>query len=223
METISLSAKIAQQLESEVLSGRRALGERLDERELAEQFNASRTPVREALQRLAATGLVQINGRHGTHITRLTLTQLLDGFRVVSELEAIAAEQAAGRIDKAQIAALWDYQASCEAAYEDHDVDAFCMANDLLHAAILEASGNNMLQEQMRVGRVLSPYRRHITHQPGRIVASIEEHNAFLTAISKGDGEIAAKHMRSHVNALANGLSDFLYFLDQTGRSQILA
>ncbi|MEH6724669.1 MAG: GntR family transcriptional regulator [Hyphomicrobiales bacterium] len=223
METLSLSAKIAQQLESEVLSGTRALGERLDERELAEHFNASRTPVREALQRLAATGLVQINGRHGTHIARLTLTQLLDGFRVISELEAVAAEQAAGRIDETQIAALWDYQASCEAAFTDHDVDAFCSANNSLHSAILDASGNRMLREQMRLGRVLSPYRRHITHQPGRMATSIEEHNAFLTAIGKGDGEIAAKHMRSHVNALANGLSDFLYFLDQTGRSQILA
>lgn len=223
METISLSSKIAQQLESEVLSGHRALGERLDERELAEQFNASRTPVREALQRLAATGLVQINGRHGTHIARLTLTQLLDGFRVISELEAIAAEQAAGRITAKQLATLWEYQSSCETAHADHDVDAFCQANDLLHSAILDASGNSMLQEQMRVGRVLSPYRRHITHQPGRIATSIEEHNAFLTAIGAGDGTIAAQHMRSHVNALANGLSDFLYFLDQTGRSQILA
>lgn len=223
METISLSAKIAQQLESEVLSGHRALGERLDERELAEQFNASRTPVREALQRLAASGLVQINGRHGTHIAKLTLTQLLDGFRVISELEAIAAEQAAGRITEKQITTLWEYQTSCEAAYTDLDVDAFCKANDLLHAAILEASGNSMLQEQMRVGRVLSPYRRHITHQPGRMATSIEEHDAFLTAIGAGDGTIAAQHMRSHVNALANGLSDFLYFLDQTGRSQILA
>lgn len=223
METISLSSKIAQQLESEVLSGHRALGERLDERELAEQFNASRTPVREALQRLAASGLVQINGRHGTHIAKLTLTQLLDGFRVISELEAIAAEQAAGRITAKQLATLWEYQSSCEAAHADHDVDAFCRANDLLHSAILDASGNSMLQEQMRVGRVLSPYRRHITHQPGRIATSIEEHNAFLTAIGAGDGTIAAQHMRSHVNALANGLSDFLYFLDQTGRSQILA
>jgi DNA-binding GntR family transcriptional regulator len=223
METVSLSATIAQKLEEEIMSGVRGLGARLDERELAEHFNASRTPVREALQRLAAIGLVQINGRYGTHVVRLTLGQLLDAFRVVSELEAIAAEQAASRITEEQVAALWVYQNGCSEAYEAEDVDAFCVANDKLHGAILEASGNWMLKEQTRVARVLSPYRRHITYQPGRMGSSIDEHAAFIRSIASGDGEAAARQMRDHVNALANGLSDFLYFLNRTGRSEIIA
>ncbi len=219
----SLSATIAQRLEAEILTGRRALGERLDERELAEYFNASRTPVREALQRLSATGLVQINGRHGTKVARLTLTQLLDAFRVVSELEAMAAEQAAGRITEDRVAALWGHQAACEAAFAEGDADAFCAANDRLHGAILEASGNWMLQELMRVALVLAPYRRHITFQPGRMSASLDEHRAFITAIAAGDGVTAAARMRSHVNALATGLSDFLYYLSRTGNGEIIA
>jgi DNA-binding GntR family transcriptional regulator len=222
-ETASLSATIAQRLEDEILSGRRALGERLEERELADHFSASRTPVREALQRLAATGLVQINGRHGAKVARLTLTQLLDAFRVVSELEAMAAQQAAGRITADEVAALWAYQQDCEDAFAEEDVDAFCKANDRLHAAILSASGNWMLQEQMRVARVLSPYRRHITFQPGRMASSIDEHRAFIKAIESGDGATAADLMRSHVNALATGLSDFLYFLSRTGKNEIIA
>ena len=222
-ETLSLSASIAAQLESDILTGKRSLGDRLDERELALQFKASRTPVREALQRLSATGLVQINGRHGTNVARLTMTQLLDGFRVVSELEAIAALQAAGRITEDQIAALWQYKQECEEAFADHDTDAFCAANDRLHNTILEASGNWMLKEQMRVARVLGPYRRHITYQPGRMESSLSEHEAFVKAIVAGNGTAAADQMRTHVNALANGLSDFLYFLNRTGRSQIIA
>jgi DNA-binding GntR family transcriptional regulator len=222
-ETVSLSLAITQQLEAEILDGRRALGERLDERELAQHFNASRTPVREALQRLAATGLVQINGRHGTKVARLTLTQLLDAFRVVSELEAMAAEQAAGRITTEQISALHEHESACEAAYSERDVDAFCQANDQLHGAILRASGNWMLQEHMRAARVLTPYRRHITYQPGRMVSSLKEHNAFIKAIASGEGATAAAHMRNHVNALATGLSDFLYFLNQTGNDEIIA
>jgi len=223
MEAVSLSATIAQKLEEEIMDGTRSLGERLDERELADHFNASRTPVREALQRLSAIGLVQINGRYGTHVVRLTLGQLLDAFRVVSDLEAIAAEQAASRITDEQIAALWRHQQGCADAYEAENVDAFCTANDKLHGAIMEASGNWMLKEQARVARVLSPYRRHITYQPGRMGASIDEHAAFIRAIAAGDGDTAARQMRDHVNALANGLSDFLYFLNRTGRSEIIA
>ncbi|MCP4386336.1 MAG: GntR family transcriptional regulator [Hyphomicrobiales bacterium] len=219
----SLSSQIATRLEAEILSGQRGLGDRLDERELAEHFNASRTPVREALQRLAATGLVQVNGRHGTNVARLTLTQLLDAFRVVSELEAMAAEQTVGRITAEQIADLWVHQRGCEEAFAADDVDAFCIANDHLHSGILAASGNWMLQEQMRTARVLSPYRRHITYQPGRMARSLDEHRAFIAAIEAGDGAGAASHMRSHVNALATGLSDFLYFLRRTGNDEIIA
>lgn len=222
-EATSLSSTIARRLEAEILSGERALGERLDERELAQYFSASRTPVREALQRLAATGLVQINGRHGTNVTRLTLTQLLDAFRVVSELEAMAAEQAAGRITTDHVSTLWQHQKDCEAAFAESDVDGFCAANDRLHGVILTASGNWMLQEQMRTTRVLTPYRRHITYQPGRMASSIDEHEAFINAIAASDGATAATHMRLHVNALATGLSDFLYFLDRTGNGEIIA
>ena len=69
----------------------------------------------------------------------------------------------------------------------------------------------------------MAPYRRHITFQPGRMEASIEEHESFIRAIESGNGLAAATSMRGHVNALADGLSDFLYFLDQTGLSEIIA
>lgn len=222
MEAASLSTKIALQLEQDILTGRLSLGERLDERDIAEQFSVSRTPVREALKRLEGFGLVQINGRYGSKVARLNLTQLLDAFLVVSELEALASYQAASRITPEEVAFLWDCQAECSAAYDARDVDAFCAANDRLHEAILDASGNWMLHQQIRVARVLGPYRRHITHQPGRMDSSLREHAAFIAAIEAGDATRAADLMRAHVNALAHGLSDFLIFLKRTGKSEII-
>ncbi|MFT5549760.1 MAG: GntR family transcriptional regulator [Pseudomonadales bacterium] len=219
----SISATIAEKLEMSILLGQRRLGDRLDERELAEHFKVSRTPIREALQRLSAVGLVHTNGRKGTNVARLTMPQLLDSFLVVSELEALAATQASKRITKEQVSTLWTHQKDCEKAFSANNPDAFCIANDLLHGTILKVSGNWMLQDYMRRTLILAPYRRHITFQPGRMEASIEEHESFIRAIESGNGLAAATCMRGHVNALADGLSDFLYFLDQTGLSEIIA
>lgn len=222
-EVTSLSAKIAEKLELDILTGQLSPGDRLDERGLARRFKASRTPVREALQRLSADGLVQMNGRKGTYVARLTLTQLLDSFRVVSELEALAAAQASKRITKDQIVAMHQHQNACEEAFAADDAEAFCVANDLLHNTILEASGNWMLGEQLRSARILAPYRRHITYQTGRMESSIAEHKAVIESIESGDSATAAAQMRCHVNALADGLSDFLYFLSQSGQTDIIA
>src|SRR4029077_6110258 len=73
-------------------------GDRLDERQLADHFGVSRTPVREALQRLAASGLVVSRGRQGLQVAQLSLADLLDAFSVAAEMEALASAQASRRI-----------------------------------------------------------------------------------------------------------------------------
>src|SRR5690349_14433463 len=97
-EPESLSAGVVDRLEEEILGGVRRPGDRLDERQLAEQFGMSRTPVREALQRLAASGLVVSRGRQGLQVAQMSLADLLDAFSVVAELEALASAQAARRM-----------------------------------------------------------------------------------------------------------------------------
>ena len=80
-----------------------------------------------------------------------------------------------------------------------------------------------MLREQMRSARLLTPYRRQITFQPGRMLSSIREHEDILDAIRNGDHERAASLMRKHVNTLAIGVSDFLHYLERSGTQEILA
>ena len=90
--------KVATAIEAQIISGVRKPGARLDERALATEFNVSRTPVREAIRKLAATGLVTDKGRRGAVVRHLTVSGLLDAFLVVSELEGIAARLAARRM-----------------------------------------------------------------------------------------------------------------------------
>lgn len=209
--------EIIRRLEEEILLGRRSPGDRLDERSLAEQFGVSRTPVREALQRLAASGLVMLRGRQGACVARLSVPDLLDAFYVVAELEALAARQAARRIRPAERHKLEDSHKACEAMANSGNPDGFYEENLRFHDAVIEGCHNRVLQEQLRSVRLLtSPYRRCVTFQPGRMTASIPEHEAVMGAIFRGDGEQAYQLMRHHVNLLGDGLSDLLHYIENS-------
>ncbi len=222
--TESLSANVVHRLEVEILKGQRRPGDRLDERQLAEQFGVSRTPVREALQRLAASGLVVSRGRQGLQVAQLSLADLLDAFSVAAELEALASAQAARRIRSEQRSRLEAAHEACSAAAKGRDVDAFYEANFEFHETISAASHNRILHDELRRLTVkISPYRRTITYQPGRMDSSIPEHGQVMDAIFRGDGAAASQVMRAHVTLLGEGLSDLLHFLRMSGDENIIA
>jgi DNA-binding GntR family transcriptional regulator len=222
--TESLSANVVHRLEVEILKGQRRPGDRLDERQLAEQFGVSRTPVREALQRLSASGLVVSRGRQGLQVAQLSLADLLDAFSVAAELEALASAQAARRIRGEQRAKLEAAHDACSAATRARDVDAFYEANLTFHETISAASHNRILHDELRrLTMKISPYRRTITYQPGRMDSSIPEHAQVMEAIFRGDGAAASQVMRAHVTLLGEGLSDLLHFLRMSGDENLIA
>lgn len=210
----SHAARIVAALEDDLLEGRLLPGDRLDERTLAERFGVSRTPVREALQRLAANGIAAMSARQTASVIQLDVADLLDCFEIIAEFEAIAAAQAARRITPAQRLTL--EQANREAAdcARAGDAEAFNRANTRFHAAITEASHNRILRAQIRTPQILTaPYRRQVTFLAGRMAASIEEHQDITDAILRNDPATAAVRMRRHVNHLAESIGDFLHSL----------
>ena len=91
------------------------------------------------------------------------------------------------------------------------------------HQAIAAASHNRILREELRRLTVkISPYRRTITFQPGRMESSIPEHEQIMQAIFRGDAVQASQLMRSHVTLLGDGLSDLLHFLRLYGDQKLL-
>jgi DNA-binding GntR family transcriptional regulator len=223
-EPESLSAVVVNRLEVEILKGQRKPGDRLDERQLAEQFGVSRTPVREALQRLAASGLVVSRGRQGLQVAQLSIADLLDAFSVAAEMEALASAQAARRIRPDQRRRLEAAHQACSVAAQAHDADGFYEANLEFHETISAASHNRILQDELRRLTVkISPYRRTITFQPGRMESSIPEHDQVMVSIFRGDATQASQVMRSHVTLLGEGLSDLLHFLRLHGDENLLA
>ena len=211
MESASPAVTIRRAIEDEVFQGHLVPGQRIDETSLAKRFSVSRTPVREAMQQLAASGLVQLRGRHGAIVSELTIPDLLDAFQLVAKLEGMCAELAARRMSRAQQLEMQKEHEACVAQVEADDPLGFYDANKRFHEAIYAGSHNRFLQDEIRRLRLLvAPYRRLITFQPGRMRESLDEHAAVMAAIIGNDSEAAGRHMSDHVSLLGDRFADFV-------------
>ncbi|MFT4783874.1 MAG: DNA-binding GntR family transcriptional regulator [Paracoccaceae bacterium] len=192
--------KIAEELEELVLSGAIPDGARLDELSLAGRFGVSRTPIREALQKLVITGLAQQQPRRGVFVRQPGPVALIEMFEVMAELEAACGRFAAVRITDAALEKLREANTLCLTAIDAGDADAYYRGNEQFHHLIYAQSGNAFLEhEALRLHRRLKPYRRIQLRLRGRMRQSMAEHEAVLEALSNADAERAATTLRQHV------------------------
>ncbi len=191
---------IANKLEEMILTGEFGVEDRLDEVTLAEKFGVSRTPVREALHRLAHSGLVEQIPRRGVFVRQPRPDELYEMFEVMAELEALCARLAAKRIAESALAKLDAVNAECLAAVTDNDPDRYYAENELFHHIIYRESGNKFLDsEASRLHRRLQPFRRMQLQLRGRLTQSMKEHEEVVRALRKGNPEQAGDIMRQHV------------------------
>lgn len=213
-------------LQAEIESGRLPPGELLDERTLAERFGVSRTPVREALQKLAVQNLVKIVPRQGVVVARMTITQLREVLELLGELEGLAAKLAARRISDEGRAQLDASIEKCAQAEEQGDSRSFTEANTAFHEVIYSASCNYYLAEQIRtIRRLIRRYRPRIFDSPVRRQKSLEEHRKLAAAIVSGDEARAATLALEYAPIGRTGFSEFLATLPQQylGEDRILS
>lgn len=191
---------IADELEGLIFDGTFSDGERLDEVQLSERFSVSRTPVREAFQRLAQSGLVEQLPRRGVFVRQPGPVELIEMFEVMAELEAVCARLAASRISDNALRDLHETNARCDATVAAQDADGYYRENERFHAIIYRQSGNGFLeQECLRLHRRLQPFRRTQLRLRGRLKQSMAEHEAIVAALEAADGEAAATAIRAHV------------------------
>ncbi|TCP44335.1 GntR family transcriptional regulator [Rhodovulum marinum] len=194
------SDRIADSLESLIFDGTFSDGERLDEVQLAKRFSVSRTPIREALQRLAMSGLVEQIPRRGVFVRQPGLVELVEMFEVMAELEAVCARLAAVRITDDALDDLRATNQRCQQAVAAQDADGYYRENERFHAILYRQSGNGFLeQECLRLHRRLQPFRRLQLRLRGRLKQSMAEHEAVVAALEAGDGDTAAATIRQHV------------------------
>jgi DNA-binding GntR family transcriptional regulator len=173
-------------------------GARLVESELAERFGVSRTPIREALQRLETQSLLVRDGR-SLIVASLDHNQLAELYVVRAELEGLAARLAARHATEEEIRVLRDMVASDRRLL--NDPEAMSRANRRFHKQIHLASHNRYLVQQLDlVHRSMALLATTSLAAEGRSDATLAEHTAIVEAIAKGDGDGAYAALKSHIS-----------------------
>ena len=192
-----------------ILDGAFAPGARLKEEELTALCGVSRTPVREALKRLAAEGLVVLAPHQGAQVVALDPADLEERYALRAMVEGHAAARAAARITPEALAALMAVQAELEAvvaqtvATGDAAAAArFLPLNDAFHQGILDAAESPRLAA-MALLVIELPFRRRTLsrYSPDELERSMQHHRELLAALQARDAEWAGSTMRSHVRA----------------------
>ncbi|MEM6973751.1 MAG: GntR family transcriptional regulator [Pseudomonadota bacterium] len=182
-------------------------GTRLIETDLAERFGVSRTPVRQALNRLEAHGLAARDARGGLMVARLDYDQLSELYAVREWAEGLAARLAARHAAPAEISILQSMVTDDRARADD--AEALARSNRSFHLQIHRASHNRYLQQMLQtMRRSLLLLSGTTLAAPGRGPTSIDEHAQIVAAIARRDEDDAEAAARRHiVNALTTRLA----------------
>ncbi len=196
-------------LADEIVRGLIGPGSVLDEASLAQRFDVSRTPVREAIRQLEAIGFATAKPHCSAVVPRFTPDQLTEMFVVMAEMEALCARYAAQ-----QSVPLWRDKLrrahdACRDAAAGGDIDVYYAANIRFHETIYEISGNGFLAEvTMSVRNRLAPFRKAQFRSIGRLRLSVAEHAKVVDAILGNEPETAAAYMRDHMLEVRNSVGE---------------
>jgi len=222
----SLVDSIAQRIQAEILAGRIEPGSRLRQEQLAELFGVSRTPIREALRKLEAMGLIETNDRRGAVITLPTARGIRDAFMVRSTLEGLAAELATKWISDEQVARLRHAEHLFEASVDGFVTSGgtsprsrrsskfdWAAANDAFHEVVQEAAGNPTLKKLIDDLHVRFP--RNLTwlalSRDSRLLTrNATEHRLIRESIEAGDSSRARRLMSEHVLSAGELIADVI-------------
>ena len=197
----------AQILDNELPPGFRAL-----EAKLAMALGMSRTPVREALLRLQAEGLVRVEPRRGMVVLAISPAEMAEIYDVLTALETMAAETLARlRPDAERMRPLWRAVEDMDAALAGDDLDAWADADEHFHRSLVEACGNGRLAQTALTFRDQIRRTRHLTLRlRARPVRSNESHRNLLRLIEAGDAEAAFTAHRAQRQRAGQELIDIL-------------
>lgn len=206
----SASALIYQTLRRDIVALHRKPGDPIVEKDLAAAFGVSRTPIREALLRLAAEHLVEIAPQSGTFVARIPLDGLPEAIVIRRALEELAVRAAASNATRSQIALLEANLERQREAVAGDNRDAFHDADEDFHATIAEAAGYPGIWPLVQQVKLQVDRYRHLTlPQPGRMARLVKEHAAIVQAIRDRDADRAVAKLDIHLDGLVDGLDEF--------------
>ena len=204
---------IFETLRKAIVSGDIKPGERLMEVSLADQMGVSRTPVREAIRRLEAEGLVTMTPRKGTHVSELSVKDIMDVLEVRTVLDKLATDLAAKRMQPAQLKSLESVHKQYISCVERENMEGAVKKDVEFHDLIYAASGNPRL---VAVAGSLREhiYRFRVIYMSGSLIAEnvLNEHEEILTALKEAQNNIASnlaeKHIRNQMETIIKTVTE---------------
>lgn len=204
---------IFETLRKSIVTGEIKPGERLMEVSLAEQMGVSRTPVREAIRRLEAEGLVTMTPRKGTHVSQLSIKDIMDVLEVRTVLDKLATDLAAERIQAAQLKSLEGIHKAYINCVQKSNIEGAVKKDVEFHDIIYAASGNPRL---VAVATSLREhvYRFRVLYMKDALIAEnvLIEHEQILSALTNAESEkasnLAEKHIRNQMESIIENVNE---------------
>ena len=192
------------ELKHKILTGEIVSQTRLMEIDLSEKMNVSRTPIREAIKKLADDGLVKIVPRRGAYVANISIKDMLDVFEVREDMEGFVAKLAAQRINDEEKEELRRIAAEYDAALEKvEDKETIIELDEKFHNFIVSCCGNDTLSELVKYVQELSLRFRYLYYNDYSLYESTaEQHHKIMDAINNGRAEEARKEADAHVKSL---------------------
>jgi len=191
---------IFEKLNAAIMDGTLVQGQKITEQQISKEFGVSRTPVREALYKLTATGLIRIIPHQGFLVSKWSAKEIKDVFEIRIVLERLAIELFIKNYSQRNVDTLGDILQKMEdAARESNFVEAAKMNNDF-HDLIVKQCGNDEIFHIMEpLKNRISIFRLISISIPLRVNTSLEEHRTILRSISRKDVERAKSLIEAHI------------------------
>jgi DNA-binding GntR family transcriptional regulator len=209
----SLSAAVLDRLRQSIVEGDLALGQPLSERQLAENFRVSKTPVREALAQLRHEGLVRIVPQRGAFVFTLSAREVMHMCELRLTLESAALRLAFERDPDGLLRGLKGTVTDMEYARAAHNTRAYLNADTAFHEVFFQTCGNPLLAEtySIYVGKIAA-VRTHLAAKPLHTERSFEEHRDIMASLAAGDLvntlEILDRHVERTKSTYAEHVED---------------
>ena len=205
-----LSQKVYRVLKTEIVKGFLEPGTKLLENKLAEEMHVSRTPIREAIQKLAAEGFIKIAPNQTLIVTEVSLEDVKEVLQIRGVLEGLAARIAAKKINKQEIEELEKIIAQMSLHVTKEDLSSYCKVDDEFHNLILHICGNKwIIQIRDNLSNFIYRFRIKSLSVPGRLKCSFEEHRKIMESLKKHNSEEADRLSQIHMeNTVINILKN---------------
>jgi DNA-binding GntR family transcriptional regulator len=218
-QPLTRSDQVRRQIAEKIISGEFRPGEELDEKRLAETFNVSRTPVREALRQLAASELVEWRPHQTAIVARITSSRMVEMFEFMAELEGFCGRLAARRMTEAEHAELKAIHKQFEPHLKSGSKEGYQALNRAFHRTIYNGSHNRYLADQAAaLYDRLAPYRAFQLRRQDALRLASQEHQQIIDAIVAGDGNESFRLLVDHVSLDNELFADLIAALNLADR-----